>query len=42
MIPTPVFYSLACESAKYYFNPPEGFSEEPLVVGVGVYLAASA
>jgi D-arginine dehydrogenase len=42
MIPTPVFYSLACESAEFYFNPPEGFSEEPLVDRVGVYLAARA
>lgn len=42
MIPTPVYYRLACESAKFYFNPPEGFSEEPLVDRVGVYLAATA
>ena len=42
MIPTPVFYRLACESAEFYFNPPEGFSSEPLVERVGVYLAASA
>jgi D-arginine dehydrogenase len=42
MIPTPIFYRLACESAEFYFNPPEGFSPDPLVDRVGVYLAANA
>jgi D-arginine dehydrogenase len=42
MIPTPIFYQLACESAEFYFNPPEGFSSDPLVDQVGVYLAATA
>jgi D-arginine dehydrogenase len=42
MIPTPVYYRIACQSAEFYFNPPEGFSPEPLVDRVGVHLAANA
>ncbi|MBN1570869.1 MAG: FAD-binding oxidoreductase [Acidobacteria bacterium] len=42
MIPTPVYYRLACESAKFYFSPPEGFSSELLVDRIGVYLAATS
>src|SRR5512138_704020 len=40
MIPTPLLNQLACQSAEFYLNPPEGFSPEPLVNRVGVYLAA--
>ena len=40
MIPTPLLNRLACQSAEFYHNPPEGFSSEPLVNRVGVYLAA--
>jgi D-arginine dehydrogenase len=42
MIPTPLLNRLACESAEFYHNPPKGFSSEPLVNRVGVYLAARA
>jgi D-arginine dehydrogenase len=42
MIPAPIFSRLACESAEFYFNPPEGFSPDPLVERVGVYLVATA
>ena len=41
-IPTPLINRIACESADFYRNPPEGFSSEPLVDPVGVYLAARA
>jgi glycine/D-amino acid oxidase-like deaminating enzyme len=40
MIPTPLLNKLARQSAEFYHNPPEGFSTEPLVNRVGVYLAA--
>jgi D-arginine dehydrogenase len=40
MIPDPLLNRLARESAEFYHNPPEGFSSEPLVNSVGVYLAA--
>jgi D-arginine dehydrogenase len=40
MIPTPLLNRLACESAGFYYHPPSGFSPEPLVDTVGVYLAA--
>ncbi len=40
MIPNPLLNRLACQSAEFYLNPPEGFSPEPLVNCVGVYLAA--
>lgn len=40
MIPTPLLNRLARESAEFYHHPPEGFSTEPLVNPVGVYLAA--
>jgi D-arginine dehydrogenase len=40
MIPTPLLNKLARQSAEFYHNPPEGFSSEPLVNRVGVYLAA--
>ena len=42
MIPTPLLNRLACESAEFYHNPPAGFSDQPLVDKVGVYLAAGA
>jgi D-arginine dehydrogenase len=42
MIPTPLLNRIARESAEFYHNPPEGFSSEPLVNCVGVYLAARA
>jgi glycine/D-amino acid oxidase-like deaminating enzyme len=42
MIPDPIFNRIACQSAEFYYNPPEGFASEPLVDRVGVYLAASA
>jgi D-arginine dehydrogenase len=40
MIPTPLLNRIARESAEFYYNPPQGFSSEPLVNRVGVYLAA--
>lgn len=40
MIPEPEINRLARESADFYHNPPEGFSDGPLVDSVGVYLAA--
>jgi D-arginine dehydrogenase len=40
MIPTPLLNRLARQSAEFYHNPPQGFSSEPLVNCVGVYLAA--
>jgi glycine/D-amino acid oxidase-like deaminating enzyme len=42
MIPTPLLNLIACESAEFYHKPPAGFSSEPLVNRVGVYLAARA
>ena len=41
-IPTPLINTIACESADFYRNPPEGFASEVLVDPVGVYLAARA
>jgi D-arginine dehydrogenase len=40
MIPEPLLNRLACTSARFYLDPPAGFSSEPLVEKVGVYLAA--
>jgi len=40
MIPEPLLNRLACQSADFYHNPPNGFSPEPLVDKIGVYLAA--
>lgn len=40
MIPHPLLNQLACQSAEFYLDPPEGFSSEPLVNTVGIYLAA--
>jgi glycine/D-amino acid oxidase-like deaminating enzyme len=40
MIPDPLLNRLACQSADFYHSPPHGFSSEPLVDKVGVYLAA--
>ena len=40
MIPEPLLNRMACQSAEFYHNPPEGFAAEPLVDTVGVYLAA--
>jgi glycine/D-amino acid oxidase-like deaminating enzyme len=40
MIPAPLLNRLARQSAEFYHTPPEGFSSEPLVNRVGVYLAA--
>ena len=31
MIPNPLFNRIACQSADFYFNPPEGFASAPLV-----------
>ncbi len=42
MIPNPLLNQIACQSAGFYLNPPAGFSSEPLVDRVGVYLVASA
>jgi D-arginine dehydrogenase len=42
MIPEPEINRLARESADFYHNPPENFSDVPLVDSVGVYLAARA
>jgi glycine/D-amino acid oxidase-like deaminating enzyme len=42
MIPDPLLNRLACQSAEFYHHPPAGFSSEPLVDCVGVYLAAGA
>ncbi len=41
MIPNPLLNQIACKSAEFYLNPPEGFSSELLVDKVGVYLVAS-
>ncbi|MEJ2109023.1 MAG: FAD-dependent oxidoreductase [Acidobacteriota bacterium] len=40
LIPEPEINRLARESADFYHNPPEGFSDVALVDSVGVYLAA--
>jgi D-arginine dehydrogenase len=40
MIPDPLLNSLARQSSDFYRNPPPGFSTEPLVDRVGVYLGA--
>jgi D-arginine dehydrogenase len=40
MIPDPFLSKLACESAEFFHHPPPGFSTEPLVDMVGVWLAA--
>lgn len=40
MIPNPFLNQLACQSAEFYLNPPEGFSSEPILNTVGIYLAA--
>jgi D-arginine dehydrogenase len=42
MIPDPLLNRMARQSAQFYYNPPEGFSSEPLVDPVGVCLAARA
>jgi glycine/D-amino acid oxidase-like deaminating enzyme len=42
LIPDPILNQVARQSAGFYHNPPEGFSDEPLVDPVGVYLAAGA
>jgi D-arginine dehydrogenase len=42
MIPDPLLNRLACLAADFYHHPPAGFSSEPLVDRVGVYLAAGA
>ncbi len=42
LIPEPEINRLARESAGFYLNPPDAFSEVPLVDSVGVYLAARA
>ena len=42
MIPNPLLNRMACQSAEFYYHPPDGFCEEPLVDAVGVYLAAGA
>jgi D-arginine dehydrogenase len=41
MIPDPLINQIACQSAEFYLNPPQGFAPELLVDRVGVYLAAS-
>jgi glycine/D-amino acid oxidase-like deaminating enzyme len=41
MIPDPLINRIACQSAEFYFNPPEGFAPELLVDRIGIYLAAS-
>ena len=40
MIPNPLLNRIACESAGFFYHPPEGFSAEPLVDPIGVFLAA--
>jgi len=40
MIPNPLLNQIARQSADFYRHPPEGFSSQPLVNCVGVYLAA--
>jgi D-arginine dehydrogenase len=40
MIPDQFLSRLACESAEFFHHPPTGFSTEPLVDTVGVWLAA--
>ena len=42
LIPNPLLNRLARQSADFYHHPPSGFSSEPLVDKVGVYLAAPA
>jgi D-arginine dehydrogenase len=41
-IPNPLFNWMARQSSEFYHHPPEGFSSEPLVDDVGVYLTAGA
>ncbi len=40
MIPNPLLNRIACQSAGFFYHPPEGFSPEMLVDAVGVCLAA--
>jgi glycine/D-amino acid oxidase-like deaminating enzyme len=40
MIPNPLFNRIACQSAGFFYDPPEGFSSEPLVDPIGVCLVA--
>jgi D-arginine dehydrogenase len=40
MIPNPLFNRIACQSAAFFYSPPEGFSSETLVDPVGVCLVA--
>ena len=40
MIPHPLLNRIARQSAGFHYHPPEGFSSEPLVDPVGIYLAA--
>ncbi len=42
LIPNPLMNQLARESAGFFYHPPAGFSAEPLIDSVGVYLAAGA
>jgi D-arginine dehydrogenase len=42
IISDPLLNRLACQSVDFYLHPPEGFSSEPLVDRVGVYLAAGS
>lgn len=40
MIPNPLFNRIACQSAGFFYHPPEGFSSETLVDPIGVCLVA--
>lgn len=40
IIPDPLASRLARQSAKFYFNPPEGFTTLPLVDRIGIFMAA--
>ena len=42
IIPDPLLNQIAWQSAEFYYNPPAGFTPEPLVDKVGIYLAACA
>lgn len=42
IIPDPLANRLARQSAEFYFNPPEGFSDLALVDRVGIFMAACA
>lgn len=42
LMPDPVLGQIACESARFFRNPPDGFADRSVLDPVGVFLAAPA